>query len=178
MPGGVFLSGEQVELHTVTPEDYAFLHEYGNHQTVREGAPVPTPVSMQDIAAFIEEDSESIQFLVCQEETPVGFVFLFNIESQRDHAEIGLWIAPDEHGKGYGTEAIQLGLEYAFADHGLHKVLARVFEHNEASQRILKKLEFEQEGRLREHDYIRGDFRDTLLFGILASEWERKHESS
>lgn len=178
MPGGVFLSGEQVSLRTVTPDDYELLLEHGNHPTVREYAPVPTPVSKQDIAAFIEEDSESVQFLVCREARPVGFIFLFNIESQRDHAEIGVWITPEDHGKEYGTDAIELCLEHAFADRGLHKILARVFEHNEASQRIFKKLEFEQEGRLREHDFIRGAYRDTLLFGILASEWKRRHENS
>lgn len=50
--------------------------------------------------------------------------------------------------------------------------MARVFEHNDASIRVLEKLGFQQEGCLREHAYIRGAYRDTYLFGLLADEWE------
>ena len=105
--------------------------------------------------------------------TPDDHEFLFEIEPQRDHAELGCWIAPDEQGKGYATEASRLCLDHAFADRGLHKVLARVFEHNDASMAVRDKLGFQQEGRLREQDYIRGAYRDTLLFGLLAAAFER-----
>ena len=170
MPGAPFLRGDRLTLRTVTPADHEFLLEHGNDPAVREGAPTPTPVDEDALAAFLDDD-ESVQFLPCRDETPVGFVFLFGIEPHRDHAELGCWIAPDEQGEGYATEASELCLDHAFADLGLHKVLARVFEHNDASMAVLDKLGFQREGRLREHDYIRGAYRDTLLFGLLAEEW-------
>jgi len=173
MPGATFLRGDGLNLRTVTPSDYAFLQEHGNDPRVRDGAPTPTPVSEADLAAFVEDDEESVQFLPCRDGTPVGFVFLSDIDAHRDHAELGCWVVPDEHGNGYATEAAALCLEHAFDDRGLHKVLARVFEHNDASMRVLDKLGFQQEGRLREHDYIRGEYRDTYLFGLLAEEFER-----
>jgi RimJ/RimL family protein N-acetyltransferase len=178
MPGGTFLSGDRLDLCTVTRSDYGFLCEHGNRPAIRNGAPVPIPVSEQDIAAFVEDDSDSVQFLACRDGTPVGFVFLFDIESQRDHAEVGVWIVPDEQGNGYGTDTLRLCLDHAFDDRGLHKVLARVFEHNTASQQMVESLGFEQEGRLREHEYIRGEYRDTLLYGIVASEWTPEHRDS
>lgn len=171
MPGATFLEGDTIRLRTVTASDYGFLQQHGNHPDVRKGAPTPTPVSENDLAEFIEEDDQSVQFLPCRDHHPVGFAFLFDIDPQRDHAELGYWIAPDEQGNGYATEAAGLCLDHAFDDHGLHKVLARVFEHNEASMRVLEKLGFQREGCLREHDYIRGAYRDTHLFGLLADEW-------
>ena len=172
MPGPTFLRGDRLTLRTVTPEDYDFLLEHGNDPAVREGAPTPTPVARPDLAAFVEDDDESVQFLPCRDGEPVGFVFLFRIEPHRDHAELGCWIAPDQQGEGYATGATELCLDHAFADLGLHKVVARVFEHNDASMAVLEKVGFQQEGRLREQDYIRGAYRDTLLFGLLAAEFE------
>jgi RimJ/RimL family protein N-acetyltransferase len=171
MSGAPFLRGDQLTLRTVTRDDYAFLLEHGNDPAIREGAPAPTPISRDDLAAFVEDDESSVQFLPCRNGEPVGFVFLFDIEPHRDHAEIGCWIASDQQGEGYATEATELCLDHAFADRGLHKVLARVFEHNDASTAVLETLGFQREGRLREQDYVRGAHRDTLLFGLLAGEW-------
>ena len=173
MPGAPFLRGERLTLRTVTPEDYAFLHEHGNDPAVRLGAPTPTPVSEADLAEFVETDERSVQFLPCRDGVPVGFVFLFEIEPQRDHAEIGCWIVPDEQGNGYATEAAGLCLDHAFDDRGLHRVFSQVFEHNDASMSVLESLGFQQEGCLREHDYIRGAYRDTCVFGLLAEEWRQ-----
>ncbi|WP_246986175.1 GNAT family N-acetyltransferase [Halorientalis marina] len=171
MPGPTFLAGDRLDLRTVTPDDYDFLLEHGNDPAVRRGAPAPTPVGRDDLAAFVEDDEASVQFLPCRDGTPVGFVFLFGIEQQRDHAELGCWIAPDEQGEGYATEATALCLDHAFDDRGLHKVVARVFEGNDASRTVIEKLGFQQEGRLREQDYVRGERHDTLLYGLLAREW-------
>jgi RimJ/RimL family protein N-acetyltransferase len=173
MPGGTFLRGDRLTLRAVTPNDYAFLHEHGNDPTIREGAPTPTPVSEDDLAAFVENDERSVQFLPCRDGTPVGFVFLFGIEPCRDHAEIGCWIVPDEQGNGYATEAAGLCLDHAFDDRGLHRVFSQVFEHNDASMSVLESLGFQREGCLREHDYIRGSYRDTYVFGLLADEWSQ-----
>jgi RimJ/RimL family protein N-acetyltransferase len=172
MPGATFLRGDTLTLRTVTSDDYGFLLEHGNDPVVREGAPTPTPVSEADLAEFVEDDDSSVQFLPDRDGTPVGFVFLFDIAPSRDHAEVGCWIAPDEQGQGYATEATALCLEHAFEDRGLHKIFARAFEHNDASIHVLDTLGFQQEGCLREQNFIRGAYRDTYLFGLLADEWE------
>jgi RimJ/RimL family protein N-acetyltransferase len=176
MQGAPFLRGETLTLRTVTPSDYEFLLEHGNDPVVRNGAPTPTPVNEDDLAEFVEADDSSVQFLPYHAGTPVGFVFLFDIDPHRDHAEIGCWIAPAEQGNGYATEATALCLNHAFDDRGLHKVIARVFEHNDPSMSVLETLGFEEEGCLREQDYIRGEYRDTYLYGLLATEWESVRE--
>lgn len=170
MPGAAFLEGDRLSLRTVQPEDYEFLHEYWNAPTIRYGAPMPSPISEGAIAGFVQEDGDSIQFLPCRDGDPVGFVFLFDIDELADHAEIGYWITPDERGNGFATEAADLCLKHAFDDRGLHKVIGHVFSDNEASKRVLEKIGFQKEGRLREHRYVDGEHRDMLLYGILASE--------
>ena len=95
---------------------------------------------------------------------------LFNIQREEDHANLAYWIIPDERGNGYATEAADLCLKHAFDDRRLHRVVARVFENNDASIRVLEKLGFEREGFLREHSYVNGAHRNMHLYGILASE--------
>ena len=45
---------------------------------------------------------------------------------------------------------------------------------NAGSAHVLEKLGMRQEGRLREHEYYKGRWWDTLLFGMLDDEWEAK----
>lgn len=171
MPGGTYLRGDQLTLRTVTEADYTFVHEHWNDPESRDGMPVPTPFSPDEIAAFVQEDA-SVQFLPCRDGDPVGMVFLLDVHEARSHAELGYWIVPDARGEGYATEAARLCLDHAFRDRGLHKVFARVLAGNEASMRVLETLRFEREGRLREHEYVRGEHRDAVLFGLLAEEYD------
>lgn len=170
MPGATYLRGERLALRTVQPSDYAFVHEHWNDPVTREGVPTPTPFTESEIASFVEDDFRSVQFLPCRDGDPVGLVFLFDVHVERDHAELGYWIVPEEQGEGYATEAADLCVRHAFEDRGLHKVFARVFERNEASMRVLEKVGFQREGVLREHEYARGEHHDAHLFGLLASE--------
>lgn len=171
MPGPVFLVGEQVTLRTVQPENYEFLVRNLNDPKVRHAGyeTVRAPVSEDDIATKVKSDDRHI-FLVCREGTPVGSTSLKNIDLEGRKAELGYWIAPDEQGKGYATEAADLCLIHAFDELGLHKVWARTVGDNEASKRVLKKLDFQQEGILQEHWYGFGRYVDEYRFGILRSE--------
>lgn len=126
---------------------------------------------------FLEPVSDTVAFLPCEDERPVGFVWLIRIDDIHERATIAYWIAPEEQGNGYATEAVKLALEYAFESRGLNKVVARVFEENSASQRVLEKLEFVEEGQLRQHYYVNGEYKDAILFGLVFAdytEWQRK----
>jgi len=74
-------------------------------------------------------------------------------------------------GEGYATEAIGLMMEFGFRTLDLHRVWAVCDPENAASAIILRKLGMRQEGHVREAALIRGEWRDSLIFGILKSEW-------
>ena len=75
--------------------------------------------------------------------------------------------------QGYGTEAARLLLAFGFDELGLHRVYATCDTENLASARILGKIGMIREGRLREHQQIKGRWRDSYLFAILDREWDR-----
>jgi len=170
MPGAAFLRGDQLTLRTVQPDDHGFIHHHWNDPSIRDGAPMPTPITEEEISGFVSSTDDAAHFLPCRDGDPVGFVFLFDIDALADHAELGYWIIPDQRGNGYATEAADLCLKHAFDDRGLNKVIARVFKGNDASKRVLEKLGFEEEGVLRDHHYVNGEYRDTHLYGLLAAD--------
>lgn len=179
MPGATFLRGDRLELRTVeAPEDHDFIHRHWNDPSIRHWAPLPTPITTEYISAMVEDQDDVIPFLPCHDGDPVGYVMLFYVDEEASHGEIGYWIAPDEQGNGYASEAAELCLKHAFDDRGLHKVFARVFVNNDASIRVLEGLGFQQEGRLREHYYVDGEHRDMYFYGLLASERTQSHMTS
>lgn len=76
--------------------------------------------------------------------------------------------------KGYGHEAVQCALDYCFDELGLNRVNTTAFDFNKPWIKLVKKLGFKQEGKLRQHVWKDGSFHDKLLFGILRSEYERQ----
>jgi RimJ/RimL family protein N-acetyltransferase len=58
---------------------------------------------------------------------------------------------------------------------GLHRVCAACVADNTGSAHVLEKLGMQQEGRLRENEYYKGRWWDTLLYAILYEEWQALH---
>ncbi len=170
MPGAAFLRGDRLTLHTVEPEDHEFVYRHWNRPAVRGGFARHVPRTRDRIADELDAD-DAVHLLAGRDGDPVGFVWLFGIDDAMGRAELGYWIAPDEQGQGYATETADLAVTHAFDGRRLHRVLARVFEWNDASRRVLEKLGFRREGTLRDHYFVDGEYVDAYLYGLLAGEW-------
>ncbi len=87
------------------------------------------------------------------------------------NAMLGYCLRRDAWGRGYATEAARALLQFGFASLGVHRVWAGCDPQNSASANVLHKLGMRQEGHLREESLVRGEWRDSLLFAVLAHEW-------
>jgi len=95
----------------------------------------------------------------------------FNVWSPtHKRAEIGYEIHPDYWRKGYTLEAVTKVISYGFNDMGLTRIGAVVFLENEASNQLLMKIGFQQEGIFRDYMYQNGEAYDTLIYSILKAE--------
>jgi RimJ/RimL family protein N-acetyltransferase len=81
-------------------------------------------------------------------------------------------------GKGYGYEAMQLVLEFAFQELNLHRVQLTVFSYNTRAIALYEKLGFQREGVYREFLHRDGDRHDMYLYGLLRPEWNPHQERS
>ena len=174
MPGPVFIPGDTVDLHTIEEADLDFLQRGRNDPQVWRAIGRAVPANGPQERRFFEEvvsADGSVQLLVCADGEPVGTVGLDDTDDRSDAAELGYWVAPDHHRQGYGTAAAELLVGYVFDQLGLHRVEARVFEFNDASQTLLEGVGFTQEGVHREVAFIDGEYQDACWYGLLEDEW-------
>ena len=94
-----------------------------------------------------------------------------NRHENRMRADLGFTLAPVFQGQGYATEAVRGMLGHLFRVEGLHKVSAECDARNTASARVLERAGFTREGHLRSHTWIKNEWTDDLLYGLLADEW-------
>lgn len=87
-------------------------------------------------------------------------------------ADIGYELDPLYWGRGYATEASGALVDFGFRELGLSRISSWCIGDNKASARVLERLGFRQEGRLRRNEYFKGRWWDTLLYALLRDEWE------
>lgn len=102
----------------------------------------------------------------------IGFIGLDG--AQWTHGDTFVFIALGERefwGKGYGTDAMQIILRYAFTELNLHRVSLDVFEYNPRAIRSYEKAGFQYEGRNRRYLNREGKRWDMIFMGILKEKW-------
>lgn len=121
------------------------------------------------------ETGQVAQFIIVEKEgeKPIGSVYLRDIDTVNKKAEFGIFIGENStRGKGYGTQATKLILDYAFKELDLNKVMLRVFAYNKGAIKCYEKAGFTNEGCFRQDVIIDGVAYDIIFMGILKSEWE------
>jgi len=86
-------------------------------------------------------------------------------------AKLGYAIAADYWGRGYATDASRTLVNFGFRLLGLHRISAAMGPDNAASIVIAERLGMRYEGRIRDHVFTNGQWRDSLLYSVLAHEW-------
>ena len=86
-------------------------------------------------------------------------------------ADIGYELSPDYWGCGYATEAASAIVAFGFTELRMHRIWAWCVADNPGSARVLQRLGMRLEGRLRDKEYYKGRWWDTLMFAMLEDEW-------
>lgn len=107
----------------------------------------------------------------------LGFVELGTPAWSRGEAWVGIGLGEREDwGHGYGTDAMQLILRYAFTELNLHRVSLDVFDYNPRAIRSYEKAGFKVEGCVRQAMQREGRRWDYVYMGLLRREWEAMQE--
>ena len=112
-------------------------------------------------AITLHGDDRAIGFVAAGEKRP-GVV------------EIGYMLARDQWGSGIAREAVRAVLDQLFGVEQQRRVFADTDPDNTASNALLESLGFQREGRLRAEWETHIGVRDTILWGLLASEWTNR----
>ena len=162
-------------LRDVTVEDLPMLLAWRNHPDVRRfmySQYEIQPEEHQNWFAKVSQDPSRVVLLYSEKQTPLGFC-QFTIYQGR--AEWGFYLAPDAS-KGTGRRLGKAAIDFAFLERQWHKVSGEALGYNKPSIKFHNKLGFTEEGCLREHAEVDGQFYDVLCFGLLRSEWLAQRE--
>jgi hypothetical protein len=148
------------------------------YQRLVEGDP-SVPLSLKATKEVNErdwpgDDPCNIMFLIRANEDDriIGFANLDYISWTHGDSYMGLGLGDKTcWGKGYGTEAMNILLRYAFTELNLHRMSLTVFEYNERAIRMYQKCGFKVEGLNRDYHFRDGRRWDLVSMGILRDEW-------
>jgi RimJ/RimL family protein N-acetyltransferase len=114
---------------------------------------------------FVVADRKSDVFL--------GSIMLHSLDWRNRRGEVGFWIEAGSRGRGVGSAALRLLLNWAFDDLGLERIEMMALPENESVPRIAARFGFTYEGCLRQRNYERGRRVDLLIWGLLKEEARR-----
>lgn len=179
------LEGETVELRRHVRANYPlYAAWYGDPEIWHLTSWAPSPLNRPAVEKLFEDRElspadDSFAIHVKDEDGPVGVISLMNISDANESAELSVIVGhPDDRHQGYGTEAIELLLGYAFEELGLHRVGLSAFEFNDEAIAAYEKLGFAVEGRYRQAIKRKSRFHDAILMSIMKDEWHAGAASS
>ncbi len=175
-----FFSGKLVRLAAPDPEKDAQIEASWDKDTVYTRLLAVDPVTPPNVQAQRERmerprNEKFFPFVVrtLADDKLIGFVILMNVNHVHGDAFVGIGMGdPEYRGKGYGTDAMNLILRFAFQELNLHRVSLDAVATNARAIRSYEKCGFVHEGQTRGTEF-RNNIRDNLVsMGILRTEWK------
>jgi RimJ/RimL family protein N-acetyltransferase len=139
---------------------------------------VPRPWTLEAEETWYDKtikDESNVVFTIYElpDLRPIGTCGLHHVDFFHRCGEFGITIGEKScWGKGYGTEATRLVLDYAFNVLQIHSIMLIAAAHNERGLRAYEKAGFKLVGRWRESDFLGGKAYDCILMDTLATEFE------
>lgn len=169
------IEGKDIYLRPISKEDTDNIIRWRNSDFVRRNFIYQKPFSRQGHEHWVKtmiDTGKVVQFIICtREERPVGSVYLRDIDKVHKKAEYGIFIGEkDALGQGYGTQAAELMIHYAFEQLKLHKLMLRLLADNKQAYRSYEKAGFVQEAYLKDEVFLEGVYRDVIYMAVIDGE--------
>lgn len=179
------LEGSQIYLRPITIEDTDNVVRWRNDRKVVENFIYRKYISREEHLDWLHnkvETGQVVQFIICDRQTdkPLGSIYLQNFKEESRQAEEGIFLGEKEaYGRGIGTEAAKLVLQYAFETMKLHKLTARVLSYNQGSCKMHEKAGYVLESCLKDELFLDGKYEDLIFYGAInPAESEKEKEES
>jgi len=171
---------ENIVLRAVTEKDADAYLKWINDPETNYFRGLYPPTSEVVAKAWIQEQlhqtAEKLSLAVETSDSGklVGFIGLRGICGRSRRAEMWIYLGDKEvWGKGYGTNALVAICQHAFSDMNLHRLWLECDPEHYAGVKCYEKVGFVREGIQRDGYYRRGQFRDTMIMGLLRPDWQK-----
>lgn len=179
-------AGAVVVLRAYEPEDWEQETQYEeNSADQRSGWKAWPPRSRHAHQAWCREAAEdkpegdAVQFRLAiarrTDRLAVGAINVHDVDVTNGTFMYGVAVGERYQGNGYGAEAVLLVMRYMFDERRFQKCEAGVYDFNDASLALHRRLGFLEEGRLRRHVFSGGRYHDEIRFGMTAEEFRERY---
>jgi RimJ/RimL family protein N-acetyltransferase len=175
--GPRFIIGDRLTLRRVERGDLPHIRRWLDDPELRRQIGARSPLSPADAEAWFERVSSDptrawYAIVADDGDRVIGEAGLLRMDPGWRTTDMTVIVGePDARGKGYGTEAGRLLLDFAFQYMGFHRVSVGVVGFHEDAIRFWERLGFRREGVQRDGYCLDGHFHDFVMMSILEHEW-------
>ncbi|AXB42489.1 GNAT family N-acetyltransferase [Amycolatopsis albispora] len=108
----------------------------------------------------------------------VGGVLFRTMDVTQGTAEAGCWLEPSAAGRGLVTRAVEVIIDWAVTERGIHRIEWQVASGNTASIAVARRLGMQRDGVLREAGLHRGEWYDLEVWSVLAPDWRARQSGA
>jgi len=174
------LRGERIRLTALRDDDISSMEEwFSDASFMRHYDMVPavpkTVKNLQDLLEYYATSGESHVFAIrpLHADQIIGLAGFDEIVWSNGTATVFIGLGPaEQRGKGIGTEALHLLLDFGFNELNLYKLQLCVIEYNEPAIRLYEGAGFVREGSFREFIFRDGKRYGLHQYGLLRREWD------
>lgn len=167
-------------LRKITPEVHTYVHTHFSEDDIKSFFAVSTD------EAFERERKMFTDGLTTFNKSFLWFHLLDKVSGEHigwcgyhtwytghARAEIGYGLYDDAFkNKGLMTEAMRAVIRYGFEEMKLNRIEALLADYNVPSLKLVERFGFKKEGVMRGHYFVDGKAEDSVVFGLLASEYQ------
>lgn len=141
-----------LKLRAVEPEDARKMFEAESDPDAWRYSDYIAPLSMEQLNRYaLTYDADpfgagQLRLILEADGETAGIIDLFDISARHLRADTGIYIFPHFRGKGIGTNALRLLIEYCRDRLALHQLTATVSELNDGAMRCYSKAGFTKSG--------------------------------
>lgn len=166
-------------LRKITPETYDFIFQHYNDNELMVFFGISTKEELDKERTKHKKGLSTynrsfVNFQIFQKQTPemIGACGFHTWYPEHYRAEIGYALNSETvKGKGIMSEALKAVIDYGFKKMDLNRIEAFIGTNNEASLRLIHKMNFTKEGHLRQHYCKNNILEDSLVFSLLRDEY-------
>jgi ribosomal-protein-alanine N-acetyltransferase len=165
----------KLRLHSL--EDVEDVLAYASDPDWARYLPVPQPYTRAHAENFLaglllQDRKKRASWAIEHAGSAIGGINI-RFDFENHVGTLGYSVARRHWGKGLATEAVGAVIDGSFSTYPvLNRIQASADERNAGSLRVMEKLGMVREGVLRQDQYLRGEFRNTVWCGLLRREWE------
>lgn len=168
--------GERLYLSPINKDDVEIFTKWMNDKEITDRLHGTFRIiTIEAEEKWVESAQNGYNFsMVLNDDTLIGNISLMNVNEIDGTATIGLFIGEkDNRGKGYGSEALKLILNFGFNVLRLHNIKLDVFDFNENAIACYKKVGFKEYARRHECYFLDGKYHDELSLEILDRDFNK-----